>query len=84
MKFLRTLFGKICCEGDEMGIPVVKTVQTPETATNIPAWARNSRLLRTDRVPTKHWSEGPIGFILLGLGVALPFVLSFIFSGSVR
>ncbi len=33
---------------------------TPESVTNIPAWARNTRLLRTESVPTKPWWDGQL------------------------
>ena len=74
---------------DECGDPISRVLfqkpvdSTPESVTNIPSRAYLDGLrsvIRPELNP--HWTEGPIGFILLALGVALPFVLSMIFAGG--
>ena len=49
---------------------------TPESVTNIPAWARNTRLLRTESVPTKPWWDDLLTVALMTAGIAILFILA--------
>ncbi len=45
---------------------------TPESASNIPAWARNTKLLRTDRISRRReWTDGCARVLLFWIGFAL-------------